>query len=89
MNLRIHTGILSVVIVSFQYTTSAATPIPSSATPTVIVSTAAETVAKGKFKPSWTSLKQYEVTEWFRDAKIGKWALFWQSAHSLSMLKAV
>ena len=48
--------------------------IPSSSTPTVIVSTAAEPVAVGKFKPSWDSLKQYQVPEWFRDAKFGIWA---------------
>jgi alpha-L-fucosidase len=48
--------------------------IPSSATPTVIVSTAAEPVADGKFQPSWDSLKQYRVPEWFRDAKFGIWA---------------
>ena len=26
------------------------------------------------FKPNWTSLKQYETPEWFRDAKFGIWA---------------
>ncbi|HVZ64744.1 MAG TPA: alpha-L-fucosidase [Lacunisphaera sp.] len=48
--------------------------IPSNATPTVIVSTAAEPVAAGKFQPSWSSLQQYEVPAWFRDAKFGIWA---------------
>ena len=48
--------------------------IPSSATPTVIVNTAAEPVAKGKFQPTWDSLKQYQIPEWFRDAKFGIWA---------------
>jgi alpha-L-fucosidase len=48
--------------------------IPSTAVPTVIVSTAAEPVADGKFQPSWDSLKQYQVPEWFRDAKFGIWA---------------
>jgi alpha-L-fucosidase len=48
--------------------------IPSSATPTVIVSTSAEPVAKGKFQPTWGSLQQYQVPEWFRDAKFGIWA---------------
>ena len=48
--------------------------IPSTAVPTVIVSTAAEPVAAGKFQPSWDSLKQYQVPEWFRDAKFGIWA---------------
>jgi len=48
--------------------------VPSSAQPTVIVSTVAEPVAAGKFQPSWDSLKQYRVPEWFRDAKFGIWA---------------
>jgi len=28
----------------------------------------------GPFKPTWESLQQYEVPEWFRDAKFGMWA---------------
>jgi alpha-L-fucosidase len=48
--------------------------IPSTATPNVIVSTSAEPVADGKFQPTWESLKQYQVPEWFRDAKFGIWA---------------
>jgi alpha-L-fucosidase len=48
--------------------------IPSTATPAVIVNTASEPVRKGKFQPAWESLKQYEVPEWFRDAKFGIWA---------------
>ncbi|PTY07523.1 alpha-L-fucosidase, partial [Opitutaceae bacterium EW11] len=48
--------------------------IPSSLTPTVVVSTAAEPVAEGKFQPTWDSLRQYRVPEWFRDAKFGIWA---------------
>jgi alpha-L-fucosidase len=52
----------------------AAESIPSTAIPTVIVSTNAEPVAKGKFQPTWDSLKQYQVPEWFRDAKFGIWA---------------
>lgn len=53
---------------------AAAEPIPASATPAVIVSTGAEPMAAGKFAPTWESLKQYEVPEWFRDAKFGIWA---------------
>ena len=34
----------------------------------------AEPMAGGKFKPTWESLKQYQVPEWFRDAKFGIWA---------------
>lgn len=33
-----------------------------------------ERVATGMFKPSWQSLKQYQVPDWFRDAKFGMWA---------------
>ncbi len=33
-----------------------------------------EPVAPGKFEPSWESLQQYEVPEWFRNAKFGIWA---------------
>lgn len=33
-----------------------------------------EPVAIGRFEPSWQSLKQYEVPEWFRNAKFGIWA---------------
>lgn len=29
---------------------------------------------KGRFEPTWESLKQYECPEWFRDAKFGIWA---------------
>jgi len=35
--------------------------------------TAEETVA-GPFQPTWESLKQYKVPEWYRDAKFGIWA---------------
>lgn len=30
--------------------------------------------AAGPFQPSWDSLTQYQVPEWFRDAKFGMWA---------------
>lgn len=53
---------------------SVAQSIPSTATPTVIVSTAAEPVTDGKFQPAWESLRQYQTPEWFRDAKFGIWA---------------
>ncbi len=53
---------------------ASAESIPSTATPTVIVATHAEPVAKGKFQPTWDSLQQYQVPEWFRDAKFGIWA---------------
>lgn len=31
-------------------------------------------IAAGPFQPSWDSLAQYNVPEWFRDAKFGIWA---------------
>jgi len=33
-----------------------------------------ETVASGPFQPSWDSLQNYKVPEWYRDAKFGIWA---------------
>src|SRR4030042_2103262 len=33
-----------------------------------------EPMQKGKFEPTWESLKQYECPEWFRDVKFGIWA---------------
>lgn len=33
-----------------------------------------EKAAQGKFEPTWESLSQYEVPEWFRNAKFGIWA---------------
>jgi alpha-L-fucosidase len=33
-----------------------------------------EPVESGKFKPTWESLQQYKVPEWFRNAKFGIWA---------------
>src|SRR5512134_3044312 len=61
-------------LASVGITAASLAQIPSDATPTVIVSTAAQPVAQGKFEPSWESLKQYQVPEWFRDAKFGIWA---------------
>ncbi len=31
-------------------------------------------IQSGPFKPAWDSLAQYQVPEWFRDAKFGMWA---------------
>ncbi|MEZ0612117.1 alpha-L-fucosidase [Fibrella sp. WM1] len=33
-----------------------------------------EPMATGKFKPTWESLQQYSVPDWYRDAKFGIWA---------------
>ena len=40
----------------------------------VPVSGAHETMLPGKYQPTWTSLQQHQVPEWFRDAKFGIWA---------------
>ena len=46
-----------------------------SAMPAGRVATSAErNVARGKFEPTWESLKQYQAPDWFRDAKFGIWA---------------
>jgi alpha-L-fucosidase len=51
-------------------------PIPETAVPTVIVNTTNEPVTPGKFSPTWDSLRQYQVPDWFRNAKFGIWACF-------------
>jgi hypothetical protein len=51
-------------------------PIPETAIPTVIVNTTNEPVTPGKFSPAWDSLRQYQVPDWFRNAKFGIWACF-------------
>lgn len=33
-----------------------------------------EAMQNGPFKPTWDSLSQYQVPDWFRDAKFGIWA---------------
>lgn len=40
----------------------------------VVVNTDKEPVTPGKFQPNWESLSQYQVPEWFRNAKFGIWA---------------
>lgn len=40
----------------------------------VTISEGNEPVSPGKFEPTWESLSQYEVPEWFRNAKFGIWA---------------
>ncbi|HEY8903228.1 MAG TPA: alpha-L-fucosidase, partial [Chthoniobacterales bacterium] len=48
--------------------------IPTNLTPKQIVSTAQEPIAPGPFQPTWKSLEQYRVPDWFRNAKFGIWA---------------
>ncbi|MFA6403445.1 MAG: alpha-L-fucosidase [Salinivirgaceae bacterium] len=40
----------------------------------VYVNTDNEPVYSGKFQPTWESLQQYQVPEWFSNAKFGIWA---------------
>ena len=40
----------------------------------VLVSEKNEKMMEGKFKPTWESLRNYKVPEWFRDAMFGIWA---------------
>ena len=40
----------------------------------VRVGTSREPIQKGKYKPTWESLSDYECPAWFRDAKFGIWA---------------
>lgn len=44
------------------------------AKPTVLVSEEHEKMMTGKFEPTYASLSQYELPEWFRNAKFGIWA---------------
>lgn len=44
---------------------AAARPVPDKIEPTT-----------GKFKPDWDSLRQYRCPDWFRDAKLGIWAVW-------------
>jgi len=49
-------------------------PIPETDVPKVIVNPQALPVTPGPFQPTWDSLKQYRVPDWFRNAKFGIWA---------------
>jgi alpha-L-fucosidase len=53
-----------------------AEPVTQQAPPPVIVNTAEEPMASGKFEPNWDSLKQYKAPDWFRDAKFGIWSVW-------------
>ena len=49
--------------------------VPAQPSPyAVTVDTTNEPIAPGMFAPTWESLKQYKVPNWFRDAKFGIWA---------------
>ena len=61
---------LTSVISAFTVAASAA----AADTNFVVVNTSTEPMQSGKFQPTWDSLKQYQVPEWFRNAKFGIWA---------------
>lgn len=60
---------LLIAAVLFQQSLSAQQSYPSP-----VRTSGNEPVAKGKFEPTWQSLKQYETPGWFRNAKFGIWA---------------
>lgn len=39
-----------------------------------IVDSSVEPMQYGKYKPTWSSMKKYEVPEWYKNAKFGIWA---------------
>lgn len=41
---------------------------------TCVLNAQVEPMATGEFEPTWESLSQYKVPEWYRDAKFGIWA---------------
>jgi alpha-L-fucosidase len=51
-----------------------AKPLSAQENMEVIVNTSQEPIATGKFEPTWQSLSQYKVPDWFRNAKFGIWA---------------
>ncbi len=51
-----------------------ASGVPLPPVPTPIVAPPGFGVAAGPFQPTWESLSNYQVPEWFRDAKFGIWA---------------
>ena len=74
MRIRLHSPVLLAVL-GVAASGLAAEPIPETAAATfVVVSTTNEPVTAGKFQPTWDSLRQYQVPEWFRNAKFGIWA---------------
>lgn len=73
MTSKTHRRLLAVSLLS-TLPLHAVDSIPDTATPSVIVNTQSEPVAPGKFQPTWDSLKQYQVPDWFRNAKFGIWA---------------
>ena len=40
----------------------------------VPVSEQDEPMMQGKFQPTWESLANYKIPEWFRNVKFGSWA---------------
>jgi alpha-L-fucosidase len=51
-------------------------PLPETLTPKYVTDTSAEPVAPGRFSPTWDSLAQYRVPQWYSQAKFGIWAIY-------------
>jgi alpha-L-fucosidase len=66
-----HKRLLLTLAIATLPTFSRAADLPAFPSP---VSANTEPMATGKFEPTWDSLKQYEVPEWFKNAKFGLWA---------------
>lgn len=62
------TKLLLITFILFQQTMMAQITYPS------IIRPSNEPVDSGKFEPTWQSLQQYKVPDWFRNAKFGIWA---------------
>ena len=62
-------AVLAIVSITLPRLAQAADPF------LVTVNTSAEPVAAGPYQADWKSLEdQYQVPDWFRDAKFGIWA---------------
>src|SRR4051812_9712063 len=67
-NLLMKTGFLLVIMSLVHFTVCGQENFRS------LVRPGNEPIASGKFQPTWESLKQFEVPDWFRNAKFGIWA---------------
>jgi alpha-L-fucosidase len=62
------TSILLLMLVVIAQAIQAQTEYPSP------IRSGNEAITQGRFEPTWESLQQYRVPEWFRNAKFGIWA---------------
>ena len=73
MTSRLFSAVAALLLISTCITASAGIPAtaPVHSTP---LSPGAEPMQTGTFQPTWESLQQYQVPEWYQDAKFGIWA---------------